>query len=533
VRSLIAREWRESRTLLLTAVALVFLLAAALPLLPGRGGAQLARVLAIVFTPVVTVLFAVAAGADLVAAETGSGRIAFLAALPVRPAKLWAAKAVYLFLALLLFTAAAAAADAILLATTGDDPRRVLPGSGGGVAVALVAGAACGAAVLFWSTLLDRGIAAAGATIATAFAIGVMLAPYGEILRARKIENSVGLLYSVAGVLTAGFATGSFLAFTRGRIHLPAHGRRAALAVGAFLLCAVPPAAAARASIGRWQSISPADGNLAIWFCAATPDGRWAIVRASHRGRHWSGLAPPTRLWAVRTDGHGFVDLTSYVDPTDPRIVTENGSRVLALRHGELPRPRVSVPILSDVDLDPGRATSQRALTRADEAEFLVRTRDRMVRHEEFPAGNGHYYGPGPRARAGLPAAPGFDPEGRPFELSPDRARAVLLGAGRTPVLVTGRGATPLAVPAGAHPRARWSIDGGRFLLRSGGGTWVATVGDAGARLARVDLPPLAGRFEAFAGETLYFVEAGPEGDRLLATRLGGATVRLLPGGGK
>jgi hypothetical protein len=241
---LLRKEWRENRALVFGLMALGPLALFGLRFLPTHDHLNIHPASpAAALLPFLMLIYVLAIGADLIAADASSGRIAFLAAQPVRPATLWTARAAFLFGSAAVYFAYLVGVEMFLLLFEPIDPTSLFRVGKMPLLVRLVPVGMIAAGTLFWSTLIDRGFAAALASLATigliAGAIAV-LHPEAKKLHANELALPVLLLF-------AAFLTGSYLAFTRGRIHLGGRLRRLALAASALVVLFVLPAALALA----------------------------------------------------------------------------------------------------------------------------------------------------------------------------------------------------------------------------------------------------------------------------------------------
>ncbi len=203
--------------------------------------------------PILMLLFFLGMSADLVAGDVGSGRITFLASLPVRPGAIWAAKVLFLAWAAGAYLAYLFLTEYLILTVAGHAPLAMFESRAAPGLIALAWTPTAGAATLFFSTLVDRGIAAVFAAAAVLPALG--LAAWGAGLLAPDVAPAFALHGSA--VLSLGFLGGSYAAFTRGRIHLGYRGRRILLATGTLLILSALGAAGFAARIGPRSSHSP------------------------------------------------------------------------------------------------------------------------------------------------------------------------------------------------------------------------------------------------------------------------------------
>jgi len=191
--------------------------------------------------PGLVAVYLVLIAADLVASDVSTRRIETLALLPARPVLIWTAKLAFLLLAGLLFLAwTAAVLVALHLHSGGVDAARELARHADLALpqLSLALGLAC--TVLFFSTVLERGVSAVWAAASTFAAAGlVFLAADGGALDGFLRPWHLGL----GGLVVAiAFATGSALAFTSGGIHLVGRLRRGLLGIACVSLLLLLPA---------------------------------------------------------------------------------------------------------------------------------------------------------------------------------------------------------------------------------------------------------------------------------------------------
>jgi hypothetical protein len=353
MRSLIAKEWRENRALILGLLLLAPLASLAFKALaPGwawRGLESMG-----VLLPGLLGLCTLAIAADLVGGDAGSGRIRFLAALPVRPTTIWAAKVAFLVLSATLYLGYCIAMEVAIFFLSGRSPVVLLSTEALANDWLLLVIAAGGAATLFWSTLLDRGLATAIAGTGSVAAIGFGL----------RMASKAGLDFSprsgnfapVALVTVAAFLAGSFLAFTRGRVHLGSRLRRALLATGAFLIVAAPPVVFAGQAVLRYRSIGPSDPDVSLHFFEASPHDPWLVVYAQRREKGPFGVSEAIAFFAVRTtDG-----LVREIPPTCRAPEFPGPGKVVLHRPDSVPGEGREMLLRVVYDLDRGTIESTR-----------------------------------------------------------------------------------------------------------------------------------------------------------------------------
>lgn len=324
--ALIRKEWRENRWLFWAFVVLTPLLSLGLKhFLVGWERVRPDQTFTLLL-PAMTALYLIAMGADLVAGDVGSGRIAFLAALPVRPAKLWAAKALFLFAGAGLFAGYVLAVETMIHSAAGIDLWAGFTEAQAAETGLLLAGVATlGTAVLYWSTLLDRGLVAVFAAVLTlAVAAGAIWFVFLSRFHFRH-ATPADVLLSPA-LLAGGLLLGSFLAFAKGRVHLGSRLRRFVLALGVLLVVVVPPGAAAAARLSSWATVSPADENVYLGVSPLVdPTGEWAVVTVYRSGRGPFGASADGRasgpelygLYAIRLGNGQIRELTGLGSPRD------------------------------------------------------------------------------------------------------------------------------------------------------------------------------------------------------------------------
>jgi hypothetical protein len=359
MRSLIAKEWQENRALIIGLLLLAPLASLAFkalaPAWAWRGLESTG-----VLLPGLLGLCTLAIAADLVGGDAGSRRIRFLAALPVRPATIWAAKVAFLVLSATLYLGWCFAVEVAIFHLAGRSPAVLFaPGAAANDWLLLVI-AAGGAATLFWSTLLDRGLAAAVAGAGTVAAVGFGL----RMASKAGFDFSPGSvnLAPVALVTVAALLAGSFLAFTRGRIHLGSRLRRAILATGAFLLVAAPPVAFAGHAVLRYRSIGPSDPDVSLQIFEASPHDPWLVVCAQRREKGPFGVSGPPAFFAVRTtDG-----LVREIPPTCRAPEFPGPGMVVLHRPESVPGEGREMLLRVVYDLDRGAIESTRPVARPE-----------------------------------------------------------------------------------------------------------------------------------------------------------------------
>lgn len=350
---LMAKEWRENRLLVLGLVLLAPAASVAVKwwLVGWERTAPFDSIFFLV--PGLLGLFLVGVAADLVAADAGSGRAAFLAALPVRPIRVWAAKAAFLFLGGALYLGWLLIVEAAILAAAGLDPGHLGGNGTPDRAWRFLVPVVAGAATLFFSTLLDRGLAAVFAALATLAGLGAAFA-CGAAAAGVDPKPGGPAFAPFAALLAAAFLAGSALAFARGRIHLRARLRRLGLAAAGFLLVLLPPVGFATAAVAEWRRLDPSDSGLVIHHLEVHPSGRWAVVGVgADRKRGPLGVAGPVRRWALSLSDGTLRDLTDLGHQV--AFLPDDGpDRVRALRLERVPGERGFTRLVTLYDLAAG-----------------------------------------------------------------------------------------------------------------------------------------------------------------------------------
>jgi hypothetical protein len=291
--ALLRRELRDARW----HVAASAFVAAAVPFaihLAFLGGADDETVATIGgrwIAPGLFALFAAATASDLVARDVATKRIETLAVLPVAIGRVWTAKALFLAAACVAFLAWILAAESAAVAACASDGALArLPAALGDAAPSFFAGFALAAAAFFFSTLVDRGMAAGLAALVAI--VGVAWAvQWAEIPAAPGLATIV-VTYAAPLGLASAFVVASRVAFVRGPIHGPSKLRLVAAGVVPLVALAVPGGAAAAMTLDSATSLAAGDGELANRWAAVSPDGKWVAVEDSlggprSRSRTW------------------------------------------------------------------------------------------------------------------------------------------------------------------------------------------------------------------------------------------------------
>jgi len=301
VRSLIAKEWRESRALI---IGFLILAPVASLLIKGLliGFRHTSAVDSMHFIiPEAFALFVFALSSDLAAGDISSGRVAFFAALPMSPAKVWGAKCLFLAGVSLLYLGYVMLTESVILLLAGKDAASLIGPGAEWMALPLAAVVAAGAATFMFSTLLDRSFAAALAGFGLVAGPGFVFYTFRDELSQLGIGRMETYLQA-AILLTLASLAGSAAAFLAGRIHLGARLRRVIVVGAAFLLVVVPVTAWAGISVHAWIDFDPSDEDVRLSGQSTTPDGRWAIVSAQRSGKGPLGVRWGSEHWAVNLE---------------------------------------------------------------------------------------------------------------------------------------------------------------------------------------------------------------------------------------
>jgi len=367
VLGLLRKEWRENRLL-------IFGLLAAAPALSGlvkslglgrEGLGDLS--FATYGIPSMLGLYLVAVSADLIANDSGAERHGFVAALPVRAGTVWSAKALFLFGSTALYLGYLVLTETAIVAIVTGSVSTISESPARRYAVLLWVLPLGGAATLFWSTLIDRGLTAAFAALFTLAGIGVFILLY-DVKRFRLVHGTENTVVLAALVLTAGFLAGSYLAFAFGRIHLGCRVRRTVLAMAALLLIVVPTAADAAIRLERWMMITPGDPGLVTRKLATEPAGDWvfSLVYRDSVGPLGAdgGFYGPHALFATHgTDGR-VRNLTRYGHPLSASRENDAPGRVRLYRREMVPGESVQITLITDYDLETGEPVTTRPWNR-------------------------------------------------------------------------------------------------------------------------------------------------------------------------
>jgi len=354
---LFRKEWRDARWIIIGLVVLAPIASLALKFLLLGGNRFDENASAGGFIPAMLLLYVLAVGADIVAADAGSGRIGFLAALPVRPRTLWGVKAGFLFGGAAIYLVGLLVMETVFLTGCGLNGLRVFTVSLPKYAFLYAIVAVVAAATLMYSTLIDRGFAA---VIAALFTIGGIA---GAALHFHPAPKQIphDSVAAAAALLTVAFLSGSLLAFTKGRIHLGGRGRRIAFAVGAFLLVFGLPATLTVAGAARRLHVGLTDQDVEARLLLVDDEGKWAVGWL-HRGSSRDPLLGVLRKFRIvgvsledgRIRGLGTGDNNSA---PGRRWFTEAG-RYVCVDEVWIERFQRSAPRRREYDLEAGRQVS-------------------------------------------------------------------------------------------------------------------------------------------------------------------------------
>jgi len=280
--ALMNREARDARWHLVAS----FAFAVAVPIcvhgwwLAGALDAMHAKIGARVLVPIVFGLFVAATASELVARDVATKRIDALAVLPVPIARVWTAKALFLAVASLAFLACLATTElASLVAFVGPTVRPWLSEELRASVPSLFLAVAFGGASLFFSTLLERGMAAVLASVVALVAIGCAVQWTAPPAAPGAFVYGAAIVAPTA--LAAAFVFGSRAAFVRGPIHAAGKPRVAFLAFAALVAIAVPSGAALAIGLERTTHLDAGAGDPARRRAFLSPDGKWIAVEDS------------------------------------------------------------------------------------------------------------------------------------------------------------------------------------------------------------------------------------------------------------
>jgi hypothetical protein len=281
--ALVRKEARDARGLTIgAAVAALGLSVAAHEVWPDL--ARRGDLVAVWVIPALLALYVIAIAADLVASDAATRRIETAALLPVRTVTLWAAKALFLLGASTLFLAWVVSIQVVLHLLGGEaGSLERMRGAAGESALHLGGAVAAGAAVLFFSSIIDRGFAAAFAGVILLGTIG-----FGFVAidwAALDLEPDTTAIALLAGGLTAIFVAASAIAFVAGRIQLGQRLRRGLVGAGALLTLLALPAGAGAWAVSSHLRLEPGDGEARLCRLALSPDERHLVVELTKDGQ--------------------------------------------------------------------------------------------------------------------------------------------------------------------------------------------------------------------------------------------------------
>ncbi len=364
MRSLIAKEWRESRALIFGFLILAPVASVLIKwLLVGFKATETTDSLVFII-PGAFALFVFALSADLAAADISSGRIAFFAALPTSPAKVWAAKTLFLAGSALLYLGYALVVETMILALAGKATAPLMGPEAARMTLPLTAVMTAGAATFLFSTLIDRGFAAALA------GFGMVAGPWLVLGAIRKNIGGFGIDLEAASlfacvVLIVASLSGSAAAFLSGRVHLKARLRRVLVAGLAFLLVLLPATVWAGVSVRNWLTIDAGDEQVRLGGGRPTPDGTWALLSASRRGKGPFGAPSPQEDWAVNLETgvvREFGGIGWFMGGDEE--FAEGPGRLALFRHSKAPDGKANW-LRVVYDLNTGRPLSTRSVQRS------------------------------------------------------------------------------------------------------------------------------------------------------------------------
>ena len=296
LRNLVQREWRDARAVTVVAALVAAGASAAVDhwYTHGKDGA----LMAVWAVPILLGLYLAVIASDLVAGEVATRRIDALALLPTGMFRVWAAKVLFALVAGAAFLVWVIGVQLVVLAAGGAPGESwsfvtALPDALPNLGMAL----ALFAAVLFFSTLLERGF---GAVLAGLMVLGAGVWAWRQAdWTAWEIRGDAARMGLVATGIAAVFLAGSAIAFVRG----PAHGaarRRALAGLAVVLGVLVPTGVGSAVALDRWLTLEPGSRDVGISAIFPSKDGRYVAMRVGKHGR-WNSAY----LWIVRVaDGH-------------------------------------------------------------------------------------------------------------------------------------------------------------------------------------------------------------------------------------
>ncbi len=283
--ALFRREFRDARWHL----AASFVVAAAAPwavhawMTAGADDEVVAKIGGRGVVPILFALFVASAASDLVARDVATRRIDALAVLPVPISTVWNAKALFLLassLAMLVWLVAAEFA-ALAFGVSGK-AAAWLPSMLVAAGPSIAGGLALGAASLFFSTLVDRGMTAALGAVA--LIVGIAWGVHWAEVPATAGLVTLVAAYAVPLGLAAAFALASRTSFVRGPIHGPSKPRLALAGLVTLLGIVLPGGGVVAFGMERAAHLDPADGDPSRREAYVSPDGKWLAVEDGVRG---------------------------------------------------------------------------------------------------------------------------------------------------------------------------------------------------------------------------------------------------------
>jgi len=289
--ALLHKEWRDVRALTIACALLVpiGLISMEYGYLDWRGDFTAGT-----YVPTCIGLFLAVIAADLIAADIATKRARAYAALPTRWAGLWVSKLAFLAVAGVSFTIWTVTSCAAVYAALAPDAANAqfieqlsrLPRE------YVYAGVFGAAAVVFWSTVLERGFAVVGAAVITCAVIGGTL-PLLHWINPELLPDDETVA-TASMVLPLVFLAGSLHAFVRTPQHSSSVWRRFATAAILPLVVLVPTGAVSAAVLSQRLVVETGDPRLQLALGHVSPDGRRVVVLAKKRHERAS-----TRTWIL------------------------------------------------------------------------------------------------------------------------------------------------------------------------------------------------------------------------------------------
>jgi len=355
---LLRKEWRDARWIIIGLWILAPIASLALKFLLLGGNRFDENASAGGFIPAMLLLYVLAVGADIVAADASSGRISFLAALPVRPRTLWCAKAGFLFGGAAIYLVALLLMEAMFLSLAGLNGLLVFVPGLPKYAFLYAAVAVIAAATMMYSTLIDRGFAA---VVAALFMVCGIAALAWHLHPEPRTQAFRRVVLGLSAFLFISMIAGSYFSFTRGRIHLGGRLRRLAFAGGAFALLFVLPVGLTVAGAARNLHVGLYDQDVEVGLCIVDDEEEWAIAYMNRGfGRDpLLGVMREFRFVGVNLEDGRVRDLGVEDDDTDRygAWFSESGHYVCVV--GEWSeRWQRTVRLRREYDLETGRQVS-------------------------------------------------------------------------------------------------------------------------------------------------------------------------------